>query len=236
MKKHFKNTALCCAVLLLSIACNSEVESIEEVNTATPPGISTLIYPENNTECNEGNIISETENEVLFQWMESTNTNSYILTLTNLNEGTSREIKTISNEFLIRMKRGAPYAWSVKSENYESSKTVSSETWKFYNAGLPVKSHPPFPAEAISPQIGIHTNAGATVLQWQATDIDNDIVSYTILCDTANPPVEQLGKTSATSMVKNTEPETVYYWKIITQDALQNISDSPIFEFKTNQN
>ena len=114
MKKYFKNTALCCAVLLLLIACNSEAESIEEETAATPPWISTLIYPENNTECNAGNIISETENEVLFQWMESTNTNSYILTLTNLNEGTSREIKTISNEFLIRMKRGAPYAWSVK--------------------------------------------------------------------------------------------------------------------------
>lgn len=234
MKKYILKSVLFFSFLLIIVACSSDKDTIEENNEAVLPGQSTLTYPENNTECNEGNIVSETENEVLFRWEESTNTNSYLLTVTNLNEGTAREIKTISNEILLNISRGTPYSWSVKSENYTSSATVSSETWKFYNAGLPVQSHPPFPAEAISPQSGKHINHGTVVLQWESTDIDNDIASYTVLFDTANPPIDELGKTNTKSMTTTTNPETVYYWKIITIDALENSSYSPIFEFKTN--
>lgn len=234
MKKYILKSILFFSFLLITVACSSDKDTIEENNEAVLPGQSTLTYPENNTECNEGNIVSETENEVLFRWEESTNTNSYLLTVTNLNEGTTREIKTISNEILLNISRGTPYSWSVKSENYTSSATVSSETWKFYNAGLPVQSHPPFPAEAISPQSGKHIDQGTVVLQWESTDIDNDIASYTVLFDTANPPIDELGKTNTKSMTTTTNPETVYYWKIITIDALENTSYSPIFEFKTN--
>ncbi len=234
MKKYILKSVLFFSFLLITVACSGEKDPNEENIEAAPPGKSALTYPENNTECNEGNIISETENEVLFRWKESTNTNSYVLTITNLNDGTSREINTISDEILLNISRGTPYSWSVKSENYSSNKTASSETWKFYNAGLPVESHPPFPAEAISPRSGEHIDGGAVVLQWEATDIDNDIATYTILFDTANPPINELGKTSAKSMTTTTNLETVYYWKIITTDALENTSYSPIFEFKTN--
>ena len=234
MKKYLLKNSLFFSFLLITIACGDDQNPIEENIEAAPPGESTLIYPENNTECHEGNIISATENEVLFRWEESTNTNSYILTVTNLNEGTSREIKTISNEILLNISRGTPYSWHVKSENYASSKTISSETWKFYNAGLPVQSHPPFPAEASNPRSGEHIDAGTIVLQWQASDIDDDIASYTILFDTANPPRYELGKTNTKSMTTTTNSETVYYWKIITIDALENTSYSPILEFKTN--
>ena len=198
------------------------------------PGAATLIFPENNTECNEGTVVNVIETDVLFQWQEATNASSYILQITNLNDGTSRNISTLSNEFLIRVLRGTPYSWSVKSLASGTTQTTESEVWKFYNAGLPQESHPPFPAEAVSPQSGASVNEGVVNLQWEATDIDNDIASYTIYLDTVNPPANEIGSTSNTNTNSTVTSGEVYYWKVVTIDQNGNTSNSQIFEFSVN--
>ena len=81
----------CLSLILLGASCSSD-ENGSEIDSVDPPTQATLLFPENNTECNEGAVISETETEVLFQWEEATNASSYILEITNLNEGTSRNI------------------------------------------------------------------------------------------------------------------------------------------------
>lgn len=230
----FKKIIPTCLFLILIVTSCSSDDSGDEVITADPPTAATLIFPENNTECNEGIVISETETEVLFQWQEATNASSYVLQITNLNDGTSRNISTISNEFLIRIFRGTPYSWSVESLVGGTNETAESTTWRFYNAGLPQESHPPFPAVAISPDPGSSIDEGAVVLQWEASDIDNDIVSYTIVLDTMNPPVTEVGTTSNTNLEVTATSGLVYYWKVVTTDAIGNASDSQIFQFGVN--
>lgn len=232
---RLKNTLPIYLFLLISIAsCSSDDGGDEGINPVDPPTAATLIFPENNTECNEGVIISDSETDVLFQWLDVTNASSYILKVTNLNDGTSRTISTLSNEFLLRILRGTPYSWSVISLASDTTETTESVVWKFYNSGLPQESHPPFPAEAISPQSGASVNEGEVSLQWEATDIDNDIVSYTVYLDSANPPVVEVGSTSNTSINTTVTSGQVYYWKVVTTDQIGNTSDSQIFQFGVN--
>lgn len=220
-------------VIAAFASCSSDEEQSSQVLT-DPPTSAILTFPANNTECNDGIVVSETETDVLFKWEEASNTSSYLLTITNLNTGTSREISTISNEFLIRILRGTPYSWVVKSKAITGNETADSETWKFYNAGLPEESHPPFPAESISPIIGSSVAAGDITLQWEATDVDNDIASYTVLLDTSNEPVTEVGNSTINSLNVNVSSGQIYYWKVITIDAKGNASDSQIFQFKVN--
>ena len=232
MNRFKKIIPICLCLLVAVTACSDDDET--GTSTVAPPTAAALIFPENNTVCNEGAIVSDTETDVLFQWEEATNASSYILEIINLNDGTSRNISTISSEFLIRIFRGTPYSWSVKSIVSGSNETAESTVWRFYNAGLPVESHPPFPAEAINPQAGSTVEAGTIALQWEASDIDNDIASYTIILDTVNPPVAEVGNTSNTGLEVAVSSGLVYYWKITTTDAVGNASHSQVFQFVVN--
>lgn len=233
MKPYLKIFLVVISSFTLMISCNEEETPINEDNGENTPTASSLLFPNNNTECNEGEIISDTETAILFQWEEANHTVSYVLTITDLNTGTAREISTSSNEFFIHILRGTPYSWSVKSKG-TNKQIATSETWRFYNAGLPEESHPPFPAEAISPKTGSSIEAGTITLEWEATDIDADINLYTVYLDTANPPVTELGNSSMNSIDVTTSSGQMYYWKVHTTDAAGNTSYSQIFEFKVN--
>ncbi len=219
--------------IIIILSCSKEEEETAMVELI-PPSAATLIFPENNTECNEGIVISDTETDVLFQWQAADNASSYVLQITNLNTGTSRNISTISTEFFIRILRGTPYSWSVVSKSGTNNLTAESQVWRFYNAGLPEESFPPFPAEAVSPQPGSSVDEGNITLEWQASDIDNDIASYTVFLDTVNPPVTEIGISSSSSTNVTVSSGLIYYWKVITTDIIGNTSDSQIFQFRVN--
>jgi hypothetical protein len=122
----------------------------------------------------------------------------------------------------------------VKSKANIGNETADSEMWRFYNAGLPEESHPPFPAQAVNPKMGASIDSGDLTLQWEATDVDNDIASYTVLLDTNNSPVAEVGNPSTNSLNVTVTSGIVYYWKVITTDGLGNESYSQTFEFRVN--
>lgn len=170
----------------------------------------------------------------MFQWQEGINTSSYVLKINNLNEGTSRNINTLSTEFSIRILRGTPYSWSVKSVGSDGNESTESAVWSFYNAGLPVENHAPFPATVVSPQSGSSINQGMISLEWQASDVDNDIASYTVFFDTVNPPITEVGTMSSTTTEVSISSGLVYYWRVITTDEIGNASTSQVFQFVVN--
>jgi hypothetical protein len=232
MNRFKKLIPMCLFLLVIVTSCNDDDE-IAAV-AVNPPSEAMLIFPENNTVCNEGTIFSETQTEVLFRWEELTYATSYVLQITNLNDGTSRNINTIETEFLIRIDRGTPYSWSVKSTVSGSNVIAQSPVWRFYNAGIAQESHPPFPANIVSPQSGSSVNQGSISLQWNASDIDNDIATYTVLFDTVNPPIVEAGTTSNSNFNVSVLSGQVYFWKVITTDEAGNTSDSQIFQFIVN--
>ncbi len=220
-------------VFIIGIVISCSKEGGEPVS-GMPPSSATLIFPDNNTECNEGEIISDNSSRVVFRWTASANTDSYTLNIKNLETSMSSSLNTISNEFAVPILRGAPYSWSVISKSNGNSQTAESEVWKFYNAGLPQESHPPFPAEAINPAMGSNTVSGTITLEWQGSDVDNDIASYDILLDTVNPPITLAGNSTTNSMNVDVDSGNIYYWKVITTDVVGNASDSEIFQFVVN--
>ncbi|MBD0777129.1 hypothetical protein HPE56_04915 [Maribacter sp. ANRC-HE7] len=200
----------------------------------SPPEAATLIFPENNTECIEGTIISDTESSVTFLWNASENTDSYTVNLRNLDTNTSQNLSASTNELVITLMRGTPYSWSVTSKADDTDETAESNLWKFYNAGPAVENYAPFPADVIYPTMGSSIDAGSITLSWEGSDVDNDIDSYDIYIDENNPPSTLLGNTTSSGIDFEAISGKVYYWKVTTKDASGNSSNSEIFQFKVN--
>jgi len=220
-------------IIPLGITCSGD-DGEEIIEPIINPTAVTLNFPLNNTECNEGRIISETISEVVFKWTVSSKNNSYTVSLKNLETNSIKNYNTNLDELAISILRGIPYSWSVVSKVAGNSKTAESAIWKFYNAGIPQESHPPFPAEAVNPAIGASIESGTITLQWEGADVDDDIAFYKILLDNSESPTTSIGNTTSNSINIEVEPGKIYYWKVISTDAIGNSSDSEIFQFKAN--
>jgi len=201
------------------------------------PSAATLIFPEDNTECNTG-IVDPTNNTlstVTFEWNVAQNADSYTVTVTNLNTNNSAFTNAATNEADITIERGTPYSWFVTSRAQGTSNTADSAVFRFYNEGPGIQNYAPFPAQAISPARGATIDPATTiVLEWEASDIDDDVVSFEVLfgTDVANP--QSLGQTDTNSLEVSINSNTVYYWQIITFDSADNSSFSEVFEFRVN--
>ena len=219
----------------LGISCGSDDNNEMPIEVILEnPTVVSLNFPANNTECNEGTIISESRNNVIFKWVGAVNNDSYTVYLKNLETDVSKNYITTFEELPISILRGVPYSWWVISKVTGNSNTEESEIWKFYNAGLPKESHPPFPAEAMSPVIGSAINSGTITLKWEGTDVNDDIALYTVLLDNSEIPTTSIGNATTNSINIEVESGKIYYWKVITTDANGNSSGSEILQFKVN--
>ena len=206
-------------------------------NTPTPtpnpePKAATLIFPDNNSTCVEGVIVSEANNRITFQWSEAENANSYTLTIRNLNTGTELNQAANTNQAAVTLQRGTPYQWFVVSKAQGSTATATSSTWKFFNAGDGISNYAPFPAEAVAPARGAQIPTAETVtLQWNADDVDDDITGFDIYVDTSSDFTAAPTSTEENTLDITVASGQTYFWKVITFDSAGNNSQSEIFEF-----
>jgi len=199
------------------------------------PTEAVLVFPDNNQECNQGVDVNINQSSVTFTWDASTNTDSYDVVLKNLDTGTTTTHNSITNQLAITLNKATPYSWSVISKSTSSTETAQSDTWKFYNAGDPVTSYTPFPAELVSPAMGANiTGVTSQTLSWQGSDIDNDIVSYDVYFGTVTPPTNLQNSTAASALDVTVASGNTYFWRIVTRDGEGNTSQSEIFEFRVN--
>jgi hypothetical protein len=201
------------------------------------PSATTLVFPANNSECNEGEVLNETQSRVLFQWNASQNTDTYQVNVRNLNTNRTSITNSTTNEAAIVLLRGVPYEWFVVSSANGTSETASSALWKFYNAGVGTTNYAPFPAIAQFPVRGSELAASGTIsLQWEGADVDGDITGYDVFIDAGQEaPETLLASTSETSASFETDAGTTYTWKVVTKDASGNSTESELFNFKVAQ-
>lgn len=218
----------------LLLSCGGSDDGPGDPEPTPAPSAATLVFPEDNSECTEGTLLSDTESEVIFQWNVAQNADSYTVNLRNLNTDDERQINANTNESAIRLNRGTPYSWSVVSKANGTAETAESTTWKFYNAGPGIENYSPFPADDPSPKSGASVNSGGLTLGWTGSDLDNDIVSYEVYFDVTNPPEMLAGTVTQTSFETTVTADTVYYWRVITIDSENNRSNSQIFQFRSN--
>lgn len=200
-----------------------------------PQGVQ-LVFPEENSECTTGTEINQNATQITFRWMPSNNTDSYTITVVNLNTNVPQNISTASTSASLSISKGTPYAWSVTSRNSTSDQVASSPTWLFYNAGSQT-TYAPFPAQLMSPLSGATVQkdiANEVVLEWSGADVDRDIDTFEIFFSENNPPTTSAGITNAATMEipVSVVSGTVYYWRVVTTDLEGNTSISSVFDFR----
>lgn len=191
-----------------------------------------LSFPEKNSECTTGISINDTQSTVTFQWSAAPDAESYFVYVKNLNTQSTLQYSASANTSLsVPLQKATPYSWYV-STNKTGGTAVNSDTWKFYNSGDATTSHAPFPADLVSPVMSSSVSGPSVILQWAASDLDNDIVGYKVYFDTnANPTTVAGTYTTQTTSVTVTSGAT-YYWKVVTTDSKGNDATSPVFQFK----
>ena len=198
-----------------------------------PPQAATLIFPENNTTCFEGEAISPSISRVTFRWNESEHTDTYELHVRNLNTNMESSQNPSINEATLTLPRGTPFQWYVISRSLSNNQTATSATWRFYNEGPGITNYAPFPAEAVYPDRGAYIGVpGSLTLEWAGADADGDISAYEVFFGTAPEADTAAGTTSETTLTVNVSAGQTYYWKVLTRDTAGNSSESEIFEFR----
>ena len=199
------------------------------------PSPATLLFPFENAECNEGIQISATKSTVLFEWSSGQNTDWFTLIVTNLHSGEDSTYMSQEEEIPVTLDRGTPYAWRVVSASNSVDETVESETWRFYNAGEPIQSYPPFPAEIISPEMAetVPFANGFVSLNWEGRDVEGDITEYEVYLGTEmSPKLYYEGIETIQLLEVPVDRDSIYFWKVLTKDSQGNSSETPLYQFK----
>ncbi len=200
-----------------------------------PPTAATLVFPNNNEECTEGDPVNDNLSRITFLWNASQNTDSYRMVLRNLNTGAENSFTSSTNDVTVGVERGAPFEWFVESRASGVTETATSATWRFYNEGPGIENYAPFPAIAVAPQRGAFIDANpALLLQWEASDVDNDISGYEIFYGTDPDDLPSVGTSEGMEFEVSAAAGILYYWYIVASDAAGNASQSEVFEFQVN--
>ena len=233
---YIQQLALTVVMSIVLLSCSKEPSGGGTTPpTPTPtieaPGKATLSTPENNKACEELN----SAGQVSFSWNASTETDSYDLKITNLNNQQQINQNNItSTSKAVTLAKGIPYSWNITSKN-KGDKTTTSDTWQFYLAGDGEVNFAPFPALPVSPAPGsqVTPTDGAITLEWSGSDADEDPLSYIIEMDTTDGLQETIvvESTTDTQATVNVDTDTIYYWRIITSDGV-NSATSIVYSFR----
>lgn len=230
-------TLILAGLVLISCGGGGGGESPSPTPTPDPvasPKPTTLVFPDNNADCFEGVVENANTTKVNFQWNAAEDTDSYSVTVRNLDADTEQSYDNSSTSKEISLLRGTAYSWKVVSKANGTTETATSATWKFYNAGPAIENHAPQPAALLSPTMGTAVASGVVTLKWQGSDVDTDIASYNVYIDTTTPPATLLGNVVTGSIDFTATANTVYYWRVETIDSYNNTSFSEVFEFRAN--
>ena len=220
--------------LFLVVACKDTTDDgpiTDGSNGQDPITGVRLVFPFENSLCNEGANATPSESTVFFEWEPNNNADNYTLTLENLSTGNIIEYETVDFIFPVTIERAVAFRWSV-SYNYQDESRVSA-IWNFYNAGPGVQTYAPFPAEIESPIMAETFSATNSItLLWTGSDVDNDIISYDIYFDINNPPSLNTSNISTDQLSVSVAPGNIYYWNVVTKDAEGNSSESGVYQFR----
>jgi hypothetical protein len=228
---------ICLVVFMLG--CSNASDGSREIGSGfggaldVPNGVL-LVFPDEDTLCNEGTDLTPAESTVFFEWEPNDNAESYTLTIENLSTGSITQYETEDFIFPATIERADPFRWFV---NYDfQGETKESAIWNFYNAGPGVQTYAPFPAEIISPSMAqtmVATNS--VTLIWTSSDVDDDIVGYDVYFGTNNPPILNSSDITANQLTLPVSLGTFYFWNVVTKDSAGNTSEPGVYQFSISE-
>lgn len=196
------------------------------------PTTPTQIYPANNELC--------INNSVTFQWNASTdpegNPISYVVEVSKNNSFSPlTDTKTVSTtSTTISLEKGVAYYWRVKAVDSKNASSSFSSANSFYTEGVGVSNYVPFSPELVAPSLGSTVTTATASLQWTASDVDNDALTYDVyLGKTNSPSVVASNQTAKSYTTVTLDRTTTYYWKIVVKDGKGGQTIGQVWNFKT---
>lgn len=186
------------------------------VSENQPPGISALVYPEENQLCVDAGLT--------FEWSDATDpeggTLSYQIQIST-NRGFTEvvEDQVVNDTNLsLTMTNAQDYYWRVRAIDPEGARGIYSSVWAFYVEGPAVSNHIPFSPALTAPFAGSEVEPGTVVLQWEAADLDEDFLTYDLYFGNSDPPLLYQANLTASEFEVPVEANTTYYWKVHVSD------------------
>lgn len=210
------------ALSVVLTACGGKDSNQEQSQAQSKElGNFSLVFPDNNLICTEGDDKGNNEVAINFLWNRSSNATSYNLEIKNQDNQEVTNISSNLPEKVVTLARDSQFSWTVTAILGDKSK--KSEQWNFYSEGTAQDNFAPFPAE-----ISIEDNRDGTVkINWPSTDLDDDIKSYHVFFGTQPEPEPILENVTYTSlMAQSISYNTDYYLKVITTDLRGNTATS----------
>lgn len=190
------------------------------------------VYPTNNLLC--------IENEVTFQWGPVSDPDGGSITYKmdvakNSAFSPIAHTKTVAtNTTTISLEKGVAYYWRVKAIDNNNASGPNSSTNQFYTEGEGVSNHVPFTPALVAPALGSIVQEDTVTLEWTASDVDNDDLSFDVYFGATNPPTTKVSENqTATTHEETISASTDYYWKIVVKDGNGGQAIGQIWSFKT---
>jgi len=135
----------------------------------------------------------------------------------------------IGHEYhLLNLSPGTKYYWQIVANDGKGNST-ESPIWSFTTSHAPEIPFNPYPNDG-SNNVALSVNA-----KWNCYDVDGDALKYDLYLGTTDSSmsilVRDLLKPEYT--FKNLFAGVNYYWKVLAKDDKGNVSESPMWHFKT---
>jgi len=196
------------------------------------PSVPTQSAPTNNLLC--------IDNAVQFQWNASTDPDgdgiTYQLQIATNNQFTEN-LQTTSvsaTSTTVSLAKGVAYYWRVRATDVKNASSAYSSTFSFYTEGDGISNHLPFIPVLVKPDMDKVLSDASTTLEWSASDVDNDPLTFDVYFGTNNPPTTKMGDNqSASQLTVNLSATTDYYWKVVAKDDKGGQTIGQVWRFKT---
>tara|TARA_R110001632_G_scaffold67516_4_gene158524 strand:- start:933 stop:1592 length:660 start_codon:yes stop_codon:yes gene_type:complete len=194
-----------------------------EITNSLEP--ATLLEPLNNERC-FGTQLDEGKIRVAFDWEDLDQITEYTINYEDAVTGLSNSLTTQESFISIDLEPGTLYTWNVVVSDAFGNSAKSEEDFNFYTEGLSEANHVPFPAS-----ISFEENGNSNItINWEGSDLDNDIDYYQVFFSRENPPSQIIDNTSENSLSVDVVSGSTYYLNIITFDENGNFSESRSFK------
>lgn len=201
--------------------------------TNTAPSTPTLVYPTNNLLC--------INNAVQFQWNTSTDAQGDAITY-QIQVAKDSQFSQIAHTLTgsttsrsISLEKGVAYYWRVKATDSKNASSSYSSVFQFYTEGVGVTNYLPFSPELVSPTLNSVVQTTDTTLEWTASDVDNDPLTFDVYFGTDNPPTAKVADSQSglSYQVTGLTASTDYYWKVVVKDDKNGQTIGQVWSFKT---
>ena len=234
MKKFIYSLTILSTILW---SCGGGGSGGDNPPTPTPtnhaPTTPTLSYPTNNLLC--------IENPVVCKWNASTDIDQGAVITYQVEVAKNSAFTDGKQTFTgttieqsVPLEENIAYYWRVKATDNENASSSYSTVNKFFTYGEGVTNHIPFAPELVVPSLNAVVSGTEVTLQWTASDVDNDALTYDVYFETGDTPTERVAiGISETSFTVAITSSRTYSWKVVVKDGQGGQAIGQVWTFKT---